>query len=257
MVTATGTAVRASELQRRPSVDAPAPPLSSRDLANRVKKNTLVQQLASRDLALDDATWTFIIDNGVIEFAEKVLQDSAPTPGRQYPPTPSQLANRREMFFHSLRRGDSASALYRALNTESYRTALALIIKLHLTDLDRVAETMREPDVEIRRRALQTLRGMQYSYAPSDVQTIDNLLRLIDRSFPQQIERTKKRGLIGGEKDVWKCTCDHVNGVASTSCARCRRDLEGFLADQLTPRAAKSLLAAQRDALIQLFRTER
>jgi uncharacterized protein YbjQ (UPF0145 family) len=252
MVTAIGTAVRASELRERSSYDVPPPELPSRDLANRIKKNALVADLASGMITLDDATWTFVIKNAVIEFAEKVLEDP-PTDPTGPQPDLSQLAKRREAFFQSLPRNNAASALYDALNSSSHATALALITKLYLTDLQRVREALQLPDMDIRHRALQTLRGLQYFYTKRDLQTIDQILELIGPSFPQQAERTKKKGLVGGEKEVWKCSCGRLNSLDDERCGGCKRDLQGFLREELTPTAALVLLTAQRNALSQLL----
>jgi hypothetical protein len=134
-----------------------------------------------------------------------------------------------------------------------YGTALALITKLRLTDLQRVKEALHQPDIGVRRRALQTLRRMQHSYTQHDLQKIGDLLELIGPSFPQQVERTKKKRFVGGEKDAWKCSCGHVNSLGDQRCSACKRDLHGFLQDELTPTAAQELLSAQRDALSQLL----
>jgi len=252
MVTATGTAVRASELPERHPHDLPDPKFPSHDVATRVRKNDLVQRLASGKVELDDQVWTFLVENAVIEFADKVLEDPPVDPTAS-PPDPSQVGKRREAFFQSLPRHDAVDALYRGLHSKNHETALALITKLQLTDLLKTKEALRNPDIEVRRRALQTLRGMQSSYGRSDAQTIDQLLELITSSFPPQVERTKKKGLMGGEKEAWKCGCGHLNSLEDRRCGRCKRDLDGFLQGQLTPSAATALLTTQRNALTQLL----
>ncbi|HEX6042282.1 YbjQ family protein [Longimicrobium sp.] len=257
MVTAMGTAVRASRAGPGTGTHAPAGTgaISAHDLKTERDRLRLLQRAQAGQLDLGDtAIWDFVVDNQVEELAPHVLK-RAVNLNNQWAYDPAQRdrawAPLKEFFFR-LTPDHGANHLYGALSGPEPEAefAIQVIREAALLDVERVGGMLRQGDPTLSIRALQVVPADKPFYTPDDIAPLEALRALIPVALPP-IPTTRKKGLMG-EKEVWACPCGEQPDAKMQACGVCGRDRYGTPQRWLNPDRAVALL----DERIGLLKTQ-
>jgi uncharacterized protein YbjQ (UPF0145 family) len=250
MITAVGTAVNARCMQeKREKSGTDGLQISKEDLEVMMERQRIIKLVSENKLSFYEHIWSFVIENQIVEVAQRVLQES---PSKQSENS-QYTKNCIKEYFSRLPRDAACKELYDALGGDKADEALHLIINLNLTNYDLVNVGLFSNDFDVRKKVLQTLSGVQPFYTQTDLAVIDALISNIPKFFPKEVRVVTKSGIMGGSKQSWLCICGHINDLNKDRCSKCDRDQGGFKSLELTPDQAIDILNRQKDALTMLF----
>ncbi|HET6231368.1 MAG TPA: heavy metal-binding domain-containing protein [Longimicrobiaceae bacterium] len=260
MVSAMGTPVRARHhTEHLTPARARAGAISAREVSNAVRRRHTVSEAAAGKLDLkNDATWNFILDNGVHEIAPLVLKlageqaQNAPVPGRE-----SQIERFKEFFFR-MQPEVAAPHLYEAIERDHPAAAFAqdVVRDAGLIDLPRLLSLLTSESHMVRARAVLLARGNPPFYTADDLSDLERLRDAIVPSF-RKIPASQKKGLLGGERSVWACGhCKSKVDLATDTC-NCGADRYGLPYDmsarRINPEGTAALIAEKIEILRNRF----
>ncbi len=260
MVTAVGTAVRAIQIEGSQETDIKVNNLiSQEDLSVLVERRRILRRLGNALLDINTRTWDFIIQNGVEEFANPIL-DKLESYDLNMPfPDNAQVEfiNRSKQFFSNLPPEASEPHLYDALKAKPKLASfiIELMSGANLINIERIRELLANEHFEVRRAGLQLIKYDKPFYSYTDISSLERLLPLIQENFNEEVNRVVEKGrfMSSKGKEVWVCVCNEKNLIDSSRCYSCRRDIYGFEMDDLTPKAATNLIEDKITILREQF----
>jgi uncharacterized protein YbjQ (UPF0145 family) len=257
MVTAMGTAVRASALTQQPTRGATQGRAVAAEVQRMERRLQVADEVRGQKLTLDERTWEFIVDQRVEAAAPAVLSWMVKAQDENSWQYVDASSKRRALaFFQNLPPPVATRFLHEAL-CEDARTAMAAIgimRDLGLVSLEICLQALRSTNLDLRRRIVQVLVAHQQSYGEGDATLMSQLIRELPRAFPDGPDVIQGRGLLGGRKERWICEfCGHRNDLGLNRCGKCDRDTQGFLRTDITPEKAAAILAERRRALSALL----
>lgn len=259
MVTASGTAVRATRMTR--SAETPLngqSAISGEELSLLYKKDSLLARLQEGQRELTEDEWSFLTEHQVSEAADFVLKNVEYTATNIYSELPG-VRSKALAYFLALPADEAKPHLYRAATSESNSTALAreAIIKSRLLDTGRITASLLNSSPTERMAALQLVQAHMPAYNLDDADSLFTLAELVDRTFSEVPSSEEKTGFMGrGVRRIWQCQCGAKNDEETKACHSCGRDRFGFPRGWLNPADAVVLLMWRASALRRQLRNE-
>ena len=254
MVSAAGTAVFAHSIDDASdhSIDRS---VSATEVDAGIARLALVDQARSGKLTFSDDTWQRLAEHGVVEAIPPLVAYL------EYLSSQNQFAleptmQRAMEFFRSLPQENLQSALHSQLLEKPPARPIVtrLLVDLASVDLRWVADQLRSDDFDLRRTALQLLRGNARLYGSGDLSLLDAILAALPAAFPQRVQIVEKKGIFArAPEQRWVCQCGQDNLHGTIVCGSCGRDKRGLGKADFTPEMAQQRLASQVEYLRQVF----
>lgn len=259
MVTATGTAVKATRVARPQNTTAGAGHvhiIDSEDLTVLLKKAHIVARVQKGGFEwVETANWEFIVEHQVSDVATAFLDYCDEESSYTTPEAVANLRRRFDEYLSSLPRDTAIDLLYGCVSRSHtvFTWALAALKQLNGFNPQRVAALCRAsaPDLAAQRAAQFSLAHLP-SYAPDDITALIMLRDAIESSFP--VAPTYTGTGLFGRKTVRRCACGNEVAADNDRCG-CGRDRYGFHAELTPPPALILILQRRIDALTGHFAT--
>jgi uncharacterized protein YbjQ (UPF0145 family) len=253
MITGLATAVRARRLPRpTESAQKSVAYLETAEVATMVTRLALLKTLDNDKNRLADTDWAFLVEHRVEEACPALLRRYAAV--YRAPDESAAIRPKAGAVFAAVTPATATRVLYEGLREPSLAVpAIDLIRDCSLCSYPDILTCLQINDTEVRRSALQTLRAAPPGYSDSSLADIDRLIGLLPTAFPDRSKAVEKKGMLGGAKQLWQCTCGTANASGDTYCSHCFRDPHGLASGDLTPAQAVVLLDATRAALAALL----
>lgn len=242
MVTATGTAVivelPSNEVKSEISPEK-LEVISDEKMVELRERKRIIGLAKKENFELTEGIWEFIEKHSVFEISEEVLSFTAKIFN-------SELTDKVKPYQHLLTYLNSISEthrtnlLYSFLMSQKNRSAINLAYDLFrdlkVFDPIKLKKYLLDNDEEIKNKALQIVIVDKSFYSKDDIYIFDELINIIYSNFPIKGEiTTKKQMLSSKEKEIWKCMCGAKNNIETEYCEDCKKDIYGFLPNQINP----------------------
>lgn len=215
MVTATGTAVRATPQEERTTVaDLPEDTLASGTLRSRMEYASLLRRLENKSASVDDldkSEWQLICDNADREFAPIALRAVMR----------EELLPAVEEYLRSLGADAMTEILYDELvsNTHTARrnVLLKIVRRAQLLDVQRIKDILQRGSPEAKRTILLVAaKTYKAAYLPDDITALQQLSDVLKSSFANTGKECEVvRGLSRTARQMWECECGKKNELTS------------------------------------------
>lgn len=252
MVTAQGTAVFASPIQKERT---PRPPaldgaVSADELAGAVVRAALVRSALDGILYFSDETWESLTEHRV----EEALPSAVRHVSTDYGPGDPELERARKnlvALLHAIPVAACQRHLHKALEQDDCAmTAMSIIQQESLLDLSWVAGQLGGSDISLKQTALQLLTAHAPAYDRTSLELLDAIVAKLTTAFPDLSVVIDKKGIFAkqGAKQ-WLCSqCSGTNELSDLLCSRCRRDRRG-LGEEFTPEKIIPMLQSRIECL--------
>jgi uncharacterized protein YbjQ (UPF0145 family) len=259
MVTAMGTAVKASQLVAEPS---PTVDIGDSDLQAVILRQTYVERAQNTKLEWTDEVWEFATQHAVVPLAQSALAHALEraAPLSQFDDFASQSwFLRLEHYYRRLPEEVIEPLLYSALvdSAPAHRFALLMLQRLDLFRPQRVLDLLRSQERLVTVWALQAIRAVRTRWDSVDLSSMEQLIGVIPQAFVEPLPFVEEKGVLGRTKRTWVCLCGYSAGGDRDTCNACSRDRFGFAPNQLRPHDASVIISSRVRALKELLaRTE-
>ncbi len=260
MLNAVGTAVRARRAERVDSMVAEAgAPLPFDRMKVLIRRNQLLSDIRNGTLQLSDEVWEFATEHAVVELAEYTLGAflSVESPAHR-----THVMERAIRFFDALDPDAAKDRLYLLIRHTADPKSVVLrdaiveiLMRLHLVDYRRISAALDYPEVVARKEALRLLRGHPGVYQPGDLEEAVRLRESIALTFPARWVPTTRRGLLGGEKAAFACSCGGVADEDATHCPKCQLDTYGFARGEFSRDEAIAAVSDRITVMQEIYAT--
>lgn len=263
MVTASGTAVVAKQIDGGADFSDKVRRLSRQELAVQVQKLNLLRLAKSKQWIWGDENLNFIALNRLSEFVPHLLR--AVENIKNFVANPSLFYTAEQHFGRFV---DCLEAMpHDAVQTQVYQRLfeqehlppiyLALFHSFQMLDLLEGQKLLASNSPEVRRRGLVILNCEKSEYTNDDIPLMVSVVEKIKsvfvptgQVFEKQIRFSKKT------KQLWTCEGGHTNEMDVEFCDRCGKDIRGFESKGISPDAVVQELENQIEALRQVFGQE-
>jgi uncharacterized protein YbjQ (UPF0145 family) len=260
MVTASGTAARATRTSARKGEDANDGGMmpAARYRALRARQEIIAAARAGSIDWMSPEVWRSLLDQQIHEVSDDLLAflDARIRSGR--PDEEDAYTNRVADYYESLPHETAVPLLYRALRyvTPLAHRALQVLKDLDGFEPDIIREILMEPSNALQRaRSLSAVQGDLPYYRATDRARITALADMVPTSFaPADVHEEK--GLIH-KRRAWTCVNGHAVSAKEDYCGSCTADRRGFEHGFLTPEEATQELLRKLELLDQHFGTGR
>lgn len=260
MIAATGTAVRAVRKAKSAPMgggyasaeQSPDPGrqhdfelrrLSLDDVQAAARRYDVLANVETGELDWSPATWLSLTDDRIIEAAPVILKEAGRLKQGTLTATEYDVFRRNAVaYFERLDESDALDALYGSLvrGGAAGEAAAELLAETNRRSLPSILRLLDHKDVEVRRRALQTLKFPQRSYGPEDIVLLEAVAARCEdpATFPLYgvVIAAGGRGLFGAKGEQFRCKCgtERVAEVAQCASLQCGRDRYGFRHREMT-----------------------
>lgn len=258
MLSGLGTAVTVRWTDSRAKSRATS--LDAESVEAAAKRHYFLDAAARGALRWTDEVWKFMIEHRVAEavpFALAKVEEYV----RQYP-SGGETIHYKEYIRDLLARVDPdvvKTRLYATIraNGPAADFAANFLAKSDLFDPAEVEYSLESDSFDVRRRALQTIRGHARAYSPEDIERMESLERAIENAFSERAEYFEKKKVVGSPVRMWKCAnCGNEEEASRERCQRCQRDTWGFAPSEIHPLQAIDMLHWRISALRGLLGIE-
>ncbi|MDO6475735.1 YbjQ family protein [Alteromonas sp. 1_MG-2023] len=254
MITAYGTAV---DLEIQQVEDRKTKPdvIDGEEIEKALKRKYLAQKYANNPLFHDTAQdeWRSALALSIPQLIPSIIDYFRSKHAfRSY-----DDAERLTEYVSSINISKATSLLYTLasdIEGSNYNEFANIIIKCGLQDYSATLQMLESDEPMVRKAALDILITYKRTYGESDILLMQQNIDKISSVFPDVSESYTKKGLVGGEKSLWKCALGHEgNNSEHTHCKECRCDRRGFSPTETKPETAqkhlKDIIATLKDYL--------
>jgi uncharacterized protein YbjQ (UPF0145 family) len=206
---------------------------SERLNALQVKKK-IIDLANSNQLVLNDDTWSFLINNEVIEIFPFLIKQLELEVAKDitYEGRVNNFDKPFIGYIDSLSDNNKIELLYNSLkeikDEPTFKKLISIMQTLKVFDFKKINELLNNDSFDIKKRGVAVSNCEKPSY---DKQDLNDLIKLKETILKIVVERgtrtTKKQMLSSKEKEVWSCECGKTNDIDSY-CLGCHKDIYGF-----------------------------
>lgn len=256
MITAYGTAVVIEN--HLPNVHNKADSfISGVDVSHSIRRRSIAEKYSSDPLLIhtSDVEWKSILQLSVpelIPYIIKYFRTQAAYEG-------SERKTRLTDYVKSLETEQGEYLMYSLVSDsngmqKNYRIFAKVIVECEMLNYIKVEQILDSELLEMRKAALIILMSQKQAYYESDLEDVSRLIDKVNNVFTDESMSYTKKGLVGGEKILWKCLHGHDgNQIESSTCKTCQCDKYGFDTDEVKPEEVQAYLAEVKKSVEMFF----